>query len=150
MIIGAYGTGASEGVIYVRNEYPLAIKHLLIALRQARELGLLGECILGTAFSFEIRLVSSRAESESLTDRLSVIESDLAQAHANAEAQLNWHKMELARQDEAGRPLQQPEEGRPFFRIHRLAPGRPIPCSGPEPSPAAPGHSGKRHSESDR
>ncbi|MBP1741738.1 MAG: NADH:ubiquinone oxidoreductase, NADH-binding (51 kD) subunit, partial [Deltaproteobacteria bacterium] len=57
MIIGAYGTGASEGVIYVRKEYPLAIKHLLIALRQAREMGLLGERILGKDLSFEIRLV---------------------------------------------------------------------------------------------
>jgi NADP-reducing hydrogenase subunit HndC len=57
MIIGGYGTGASEGVIYVRKEYPLAIKHLLIALRQAREMGLLGERILGKDLSFEIRLV---------------------------------------------------------------------------------------------
>ena len=57
MLIGAYGTGATEGVIYVRNEYPLAIKHLVIALRQAHELGLLGERILGTTFSFHIRLV---------------------------------------------------------------------------------------------
>jgi len=57
MIIGAYGTGATEGVIYVRNEYPLAIKHLTIALRQARELGLLGENILGSGFSFDIELV---------------------------------------------------------------------------------------------
>ena len=57
MIIGAYGTGATEGVVYVRNEYPLAIKHLLIALRQAGELGLLGEGILGSPFSFHIRLV---------------------------------------------------------------------------------------------
>ncbi len=56
MIIGAYGTGASEGVVYVRNEYPLAIKHLLIALRQAEELGLLGDRILGTGFSFHIRM----------------------------------------------------------------------------------------------
>jgi len=37
MLIGAYATGATEGVVYVRNEYPLAIKHLIIALRQARE-----------------------------------------------------------------------------------------------------------------
>ena len=52
MIIGAYRhRGATKGVIYVRNEYPLAIKHLIIALRQARELGLLGENILGTGFS---------------------------------------------------------------------------------------------------
>ena len=57
MTIGAYGTGAKEGVIYVRNEYPLAIKHLLIALRQARQLGLLGENVLGTGFSFDIQLV---------------------------------------------------------------------------------------------
>ncbi|MDH5187260.1 MAG: hypothetical protein OEW70_09385, partial [candidate division WOR-3 bacterium] len=57
MIIGAYATGANQGVIYVRNEYPLAIKHLVIALRQARELGLLGENILDTGFSFDIHLV---------------------------------------------------------------------------------------------
>jgi NADH:ubiquinone oxidoreductase subunit F (NADH-binding)/(2Fe-2S) ferredoxin/Pyruvate/2-oxoacid:ferredoxin oxidoreductase delta subunit len=57
MIIGAYGTGATQGIVYVRNEYPLAIKHLLIALRQAKQLGLLGENILGTGFSFDIQLV---------------------------------------------------------------------------------------------
>ncbi len=57
MLIGAFATGASEGVVYVRNEYPLAIKHLIIALRQARDIGLLGKGILGTAFSFDISLV---------------------------------------------------------------------------------------------
>jgi NADH-quinone oxidoreductase subunit F len=57
MLIGAYATGATAGVIYVRNEYPLAIKHLIIALRQAWRLGLLGDNILGTGFSFEITLV---------------------------------------------------------------------------------------------
>jgi NADH-quinone oxidoreductase subunit F len=57
MLVCAYGTGATAGVIYVRNEYPLAIKHLVIALRQARELGLLGEDILGTGFSFDIEIV---------------------------------------------------------------------------------------------
>jgi NADH:ubiquinone oxidoreductase subunit F (NADH-binding)/NAD-dependent dihydropyrimidine dehydrogenase PreA subunit len=57
MLIGAFATGATEGVVYVRNEYPLAIKHLTIALRQARELGLLGEQILGTGFSFNIGIV---------------------------------------------------------------------------------------------
>ena len=57
MIIGAYGTGATEGIAYVRNEYPIAIKHLNIALKQARQLGLLGENILGTGFSFDIKLV---------------------------------------------------------------------------------------------
>jgi NADH-quinone oxidoreductase subunit F len=57
MIIGAYATGATEGVVYVRAEYPLAIKHLIIALRQARDLGLLGKKILGGNFSFDIDLV---------------------------------------------------------------------------------------------
>ncbi len=56
MLIGAYGTNATEGVIYVRHEYPLAIKHLLIALRQAQELGILGDNILGTGFSFNLKL----------------------------------------------------------------------------------------------
>ncbi|NQV19491.1 MAG: NADH-quinone oxidoreductase subunit NuoF [Armatimonadetes bacterium] len=56
MIIGAYAIGASEGFIYVRLEYPLAIRHLKIALQQAREYGLLGESILGFDFNFDIRL----------------------------------------------------------------------------------------------
>jgi len=57
MLIAAYGTDATEGVIYARNEYPLAVKHMIIALRQARELGLLGKHILGTDFSFDIKIV---------------------------------------------------------------------------------------------
>ncbi|TFH43897.1 MAG: hydrogenase, partial [ANME-2 cluster archaeon] len=57
MIISAYGTGATEGIVYVRNEYPLAVKHLYIALKQARDLGVLGEDILGTGFSFDIKVV---------------------------------------------------------------------------------------------
>lgn len=57
MVIGAFGTGATNGVVYVRNEYPLAIKHLIIALRQARELGLIGQNILGTGFSFDIEII---------------------------------------------------------------------------------------------
>jgi NADH-quinone oxidoreductase subunit F len=57
MTIGAYATGATQGIVYVRNEYPLAIKHLIIALRQARQHGLLGRHILGTGFSFDIEIV---------------------------------------------------------------------------------------------
>lgn len=57
MIIGAYATGATEGVIYIRAEYPLAIKHLIIALRRAREIGVLGMDILGTGFTFDISIV---------------------------------------------------------------------------------------------
>lgn len=57
MLIGAYATGAAEGIIYVRHEYPYAIKSLNIALKQAHELGLLGENILETGFSFDIQVV---------------------------------------------------------------------------------------------
>ena len=57
MAIGAYGTGATQGIIYARMEYPLAIKHLGTALKQAKEWGLLGDNILGTGFSFDIDIV---------------------------------------------------------------------------------------------
>ncbi len=54
LIIGAYTVGACEGYIYVRQEYPLAIKHLYVALDQAREYGLLGKNIFGSDFDFDI------------------------------------------------------------------------------------------------
>lgn len=57
MIIGAYAIGASEGFIYVRMEYPLAVKHVEIALEQARKHGFLGDSILGSEFRFDIHLV---------------------------------------------------------------------------------------------
>jgi len=56
MAIGAYAIGAEEGVIYVRAEYPLAIKRLEIAIRQAREAGYLGKKIFGSNFNFDIRI----------------------------------------------------------------------------------------------
>lgn len=56
MSIAAYAIGAAQGYIYVRNEYPLAVKHAGMALEQARAWGLLGENILGSGFSFDIRL----------------------------------------------------------------------------------------------
>jgi NADH:ubiquinone oxidoreductase subunit F (NADH-binding)/Pyruvate/2-oxoacid:ferredoxin oxidoreductase delta subunit len=73
MLIGAYAIGSGDpaidcganrltppslwrGYIYVRNEYPLAVKYLRTAISQAREIGLLGENILGTSFSFDIRI----------------------------------------------------------------------------------------------
>ncbi|MCR4404084.1 MAG: NADH-quinone oxidoreductase subunit NuoF [Candidatus Acetothermia bacterium] len=57
MIIGAYAIGASYGFIYVRAEYPLAVKHVGIALEQAREYGLLGEDILASGFDFDLKVV---------------------------------------------------------------------------------------------
>ena len=57
MAIGAYAIGADEGIIYIRDEYPLAVANTERAIDQARELGLLGKNILGTGFRFDVRLV---------------------------------------------------------------------------------------------
>ena len=54
MAIAAYCIGANQGYVYIRAEYPLAVKRLQIAIDEARELGLLGKNILGTDFSFDV------------------------------------------------------------------------------------------------
>ncbi len=56
MAIAGYAIGASQGYIYVRAEYPIAVKRLEIAIRQAREYGLLGENIFDSGFDFDIEL----------------------------------------------------------------------------------------------
>ena len=56
MIIGAYAIGSHEGYVYVRHEYPLAVTNLSIAIKQARECGLLGENILGSGFDLDIKI----------------------------------------------------------------------------------------------
>jgi NADH:ubiquinone oxidoreductase subunit F (NADH-binding)/(2Fe-2S) ferredoxin/Pyruvate/2-oxoacid:ferredoxin oxidoreductase delta subunit len=57
MTIGAYAIGAQKGFIYVRDEYPLAVENLDTAIAEARGHGLLGENILGTGFSFDVRMI---------------------------------------------------------------------------------------------
>jgi len=56
MIIGAYAVGANKGYLYVRNEYPLAVSHLTLAIESARRAGFLGENILGSGFSFDLAI----------------------------------------------------------------------------------------------
>ncbi len=56
MAIAGYAIGASKGRVYVRAEYPIAVKRLQIAIDQAREYGLLGEDIFGTGFNFDMEL----------------------------------------------------------------------------------------------
>jgi len=56
IIIGSYAIGASQGYIYVRNEYPLAVEHLKNAIEQAQKYGFLGENILDSGHSFNIRI----------------------------------------------------------------------------------------------
>ncbi|WP_371368533.1 NADP-reducing hydrogenase subunit HndC [Sporomusa rhizae] len=56
MAICGYAIGADEGYVYVRAEYPLAIKRLRIAIQQAEELGLLGENILNSGFNFKLKI----------------------------------------------------------------------------------------------
>ena len=56
MMIAGYAIGAQNGYFYVRAEYPIAVKRLRIAIRQAEEMGLLGDNILGTNFSFRVHI----------------------------------------------------------------------------------------------
>jgi len=56
MIIGAYAIGSHQGYIYVRNEYPLAVRHARIAIEQAMDYGLLGKDILGSGFDFTVTI----------------------------------------------------------------------------------------------
>ena len=56
MVIAAYAVGASEGYVYIRAEYPLAVQRLKHAIRQARERGCLGKAILGSALDFDIQV----------------------------------------------------------------------------------------------
>ncbi len=57
MIIGAWAVGSNQGYVYVRNEYPLAVENVRVAVQQARDLGLLGDNILGSSLSFDIDIV---------------------------------------------------------------------------------------------
>ncbi len=57
MIIGAYAIGANEGYVYVRDEYPLAVKRINLAIQQANDYGLLGENILQSGFDFKVNVV---------------------------------------------------------------------------------------------
>jgi len=57
MMIAGMAIGATRGIVYVRSEYPLAIKHTIIALRQARDMGLLGKNILNTGIDFDIEII---------------------------------------------------------------------------------------------
>ncbi|MFH1035347.1 MAG: NADH-ubiquinone oxidoreductase-F iron-sulfur binding region domain-containing protein [Pseudomonadota bacterium] len=56
LILGAFALGANQGYLYVRAEYPVAIRHLTMAMEQARALGLLGENIMGSGFSFDAQI----------------------------------------------------------------------------------------------
>ncbi len=56
LMLGAYAVGSNQGFIYVRQEYSIAIENLPIAIEQAKQLGLLGENILGTGFSFDVTI----------------------------------------------------------------------------------------------
>lgn len=54
MAIGGYCIGANQGYVYIRAEYPIAVHRLEIAIKEAREIGLLGKNIMGTGFDFDI------------------------------------------------------------------------------------------------
>jgi NADH-quinone oxidoreductase subunit F len=57
MLIGARAMGGTEGFIYIRNEYPIAVQRMNVAIEQAREYGLLGKDILGSGFDFDVKVI---------------------------------------------------------------------------------------------
>ena len=64
MAIAGYAIGATQGYVYVRAEYPIAVKRLSIAIQQAREAGLLGDNIFGTGFKFDLDIRLDAAVSD--------------------------------------------------------------------------------------
>jgi len=83
MMLGAYAIGARKGYLYVRGEYPLAVANLTVAIEQARAHGLLGSGILGTDFSFDVRIVRGAGAfvCGEETALIASIEGDLGSPH---------------------------------------------------------------------
>ena len=97
MLIGAYAVGAHEGIIYVRNEYPLAVYYAGIAIQQAREYGLLGEDILGSGFDFDVRIHRGAGafvcgESSALMRSLEGLAGEPRAKHIHATEQGLWDR----------------------------------------------------------
>jgi NADH:ubiquinone oxidoreductase subunit F (NADH-binding) len=97
MIIGAYAVGAQEGIIYVRNEYPLAVHYAGIAIEQARDYGLLGENILGSGLDFDIRISRGAGafvcgESSALMRSLEGLPGEPRAKHIHATEQGLWDR----------------------------------------------------------
>jgi NADH-quinone oxidoreductase subunit F len=97
MIIGAYAVGAQEGIIYVRNEYPLAVHYAGIAIEQARDYGLLGENILGSGLDFDIRISRGAGafvcgESSALMRSLEGLPGEPRAKHVHATEKGLWDK----------------------------------------------------------
>ena len=79
MIIGAFVTGATDGIVYIRAEYPLAVRRLTRAIEQAREYGLLGKNILNRGFDFNIEVVQGAGAFAAAKRRPSLPRSKAAQ-----------------------------------------------------------------------
>jgi len=97
LIIGAYAVGADEGYFYVRDEYPLALKNLQIAINQAREYGLLGENILNSGFDFDVQIMRGAGafvcgESSALMQSLEGKVGEPRPKHIHATEQGLWNR----------------------------------------------------------
>jgi len=95
MAIGAYAIGSDQGLIYVRLEYPLAVENLRIAIAQAEQKGLLGEHILGTDFSFTVRVSSDAEVAETQAKNIHASEKDLFGEPTNLNNVETWANVPL-------------------------------------------------------
>jgi NADH:ubiquinone oxidoreductase subunit F (NADH-binding)/(2Fe-2S) ferredoxin/Pyruvate/2-oxoacid:ferredoxin oxidoreductase delta subunit len=97
LIIGAYAIGAHQGYIYVRDEYPLAVKTLHIAIDQARKYGLLGKNILNSGFDFDVQIMRGAGafvcgESSALMQSLEGKVGEPRPKHIHATDQGLWNR----------------------------------------------------------
>ena len=97
MAIGAYAIGSSQGYVYIRIEYPLAIERLKIAVEQAKEYGLLGKNILDTGFDFDLIIFKGAGafvcgESSSLRASIEGKEAEPVVKHIHATEKGLWEK----------------------------------------------------------
>jgi len=93
MIIGAYAVGAHEGYIYVRNEYPLAVTHLTIAIEAARENGLLGKISWARIFHLILRSTRARAHLSAASPLLSLLRLKAAPENRAPNMSTRWKKV---------------------------------------------------------
>ncbi|PKM82268.1 MAG: NADH-quinone oxidoreductase subunit F, partial [Firmicutes bacterium HGW-Firmicutes-13] len=97
LIIGAYAIGAEKGFVFVRQEYPLALENINLAVKKARDYGLLGNNLLGTGFNFDVRIRRSAGafvtgESSALVSAIEGSAGEPRPKHVNTAVNGIWGK----------------------------------------------------------
>ena len=100
LIIGAYAIGSHEGYVYVRQEYPLALENVGIAIKQAEEYGFLGSNILGSGFDFNVKVHRGAGAFVCGEETALLLSLEGKTRRAQIEAALSGHQRALGQADE--------------------------------------------------